>query len=119
MTFLDTKLTAVGYVKSDMKDISIPLKDNDLQLDVQVQSKQASKSATSEIIIDEDFADCLDGIDDFSHIIVIFQTNIPENARKTIKKSIQPESKKLRSKVFFQVVRLSGPILWLCPSLNL
>lgn len=86
MPFLDTKLLAVGYVKSEVKDVSIPFKDNDLQFDLQVQSQQVSKTSISEIIIEEEFVDCLDGIDDFSHIIVIFLTNTPEKARKTIKK---------------------------------
>lgn len=86
MTFLNTKLMAVGYVNSDVKDVSIPLKDNDLQFDKQVQSTQVSKTSLSEIIIDEEFEECLEGIDEFSHIIVIFLTNTPEDARKTVKK---------------------------------
>ena len=86
MTYLDTRLIAVGYVKSDVKDVSIPLKNNDLRFDPQVHMQQASKTPISEIIIEEEFEDCLDGIEEFSHIIVTFLTDTPEDARKTIKK---------------------------------
>lgn len=86
MDYLETKLFAVGHVKSNVKDASIPLKKNDLEFDQQVHSQQVSKTPISEIIVDEEFEDCLDGIEEFSHIIVTFLTDIPEDARKTIKR---------------------------------
>ena len=86
MTYLDTKLMAVGYVESQVKDASVLLKDNDLHFDLQVQAQQVSGSSTAKIIIDQEFEACIDGIDEFSHIIIIFLTNTPENARKTVKK---------------------------------
>jgi len=86
MRCLDTKLIAVGHVRSEVKDVSILLKNNDLQFDSRVQAQQVSKTSTSEIIIYEGFEDCLDGVEEFFHLIVIFLTNIPEQARKSVKK---------------------------------
>ena len=86
MSFLNTKLLSVGYVKSEINEISIPFKDNDLKFDPQVWSRQKSKSSISKIIINEEFEDCLDGIDEFSHIVVVFLTNTPEDTRRTLKK---------------------------------
>ncbi|MCG8550489.1 MAG: TrmO family methyltransferase [Desulfobacterales bacterium] len=86
MSFLDTKLLSVGNVESEIKEISIPLKDNDLKFDPEIWSKQKSKSKITKIIINEEFEECLDGIDDFSHIIVIYLTDVPEKTRRTLKK---------------------------------
>ncbi len=86
MTFLNTKLMSVGYVKSEVKEISIPLKDGDLKFDGEVALRQAPQSSISEIIINEEFEDCLDGIDEFSHIVVVFLTDTPEETRRTLKK---------------------------------
>lgn len=86
MTFLDIKLAAIGYVKNEAKEVSIPLKNNDLHFDAGLHSQINFKASTSEIVVEKEFEECLDGLEDFSHIIVIFLTNVPEDARKTIKK---------------------------------
>ena len=86
MTFIDTTLLAVGHVRSEVTKVSIPFRDNDLHLDQRVQARQGCNASICEIIIEKTFEDCLDGIEDFSHIIVIFLTDTPEEARKTIKK---------------------------------
>ncbi len=86
MSLLKTRLLSIGYVESQIKEIAIPFKDNDLKFNPRVWLRQRLKSSVSKIIVNKEFEDCLDGIDEFSHIVVVFLTDTPEHKRRTVKK---------------------------------
>ncbi|MFX1256564.1 MAG: tRNA (N6-threonylcarbamoyladenosine(37)-N6)-methyltransferase TrmO [Promethearchaeota archaeon] len=73
----------IGVVKSKADKEVLKYSNKDLKLDLDEVINQGSDLTTSKIIINKEYLDCLDGIEDFSHIVVLFWThNIPNNARQ-------------------------------------
>jgi len=73
----------IGVVKNKAKKEVLKYSEKDLALDVDAAINQGSDLIKSQIIIKEEFLECLDGIDDFSHLIIFFWTHkVPENARQ-------------------------------------
>lgn len=66
-----------------MNEAILKYSNKDIKLDLQTTENQVRDLKTSQIVINEEYIDCLDGIEDFSHIIVIFWTNgVPDEARQ-------------------------------------
>jgi tRNA-Thr(GGU) m(6)t(6)A37 methyltransferase TsaA len=79
----DYKIKPIGIVKSKADKEVLKYSNEDIKLDFDVVVNQGSDLKKSEIIINKEYVDCLDGIEDFSHIIIFFWTHkIPENARQ-------------------------------------
>ncbi len=76
----------VGIVKSNRKKICLANENNDLKLDIDLALKQHIEINISEIIIDNEYEECLDGIEDFSHLIVSFWTHLISETARQIKK---------------------------------
>ena len=76
----------VGIVKSNRKKISLAYEDNDLKLDFDLALEQHREMNISEIMIDKEYEECLDGIEDFSHLIVFFWTHFISEKARQIKK---------------------------------
>jgi len=73
----------IGIVKNKAKKEVLKYSEKDLALDVDAAINQGSDLIKSQIIIKEEYLECLDGIDDFSHVIIFFWTHkVPENARQ-------------------------------------
>ena len=73
----------IGIVKSRADKEVLKYANKDIKLDFDAALSQGTDLIKSEIIINDEYADCLDGIEDFSHIIVLFWTNkVPNNARQ-------------------------------------
>ena len=73
----------IGYVKNKAKNEVLKYSKKDLALDLDSAINQGSDLIKSEILIKEEYLDCLDGIDDFSHLVIFFWTHkVPENARQ-------------------------------------
>ena len=73
----------IGIVKNKNKKEMLKYSREDIELDHKLIREQGHDRKTSEIIINEDYVDCLDGIKDFSHLVIIYWTHrTPEKARK-------------------------------------
>lgn len=63
----------IGFVRSAYKEASLIYKNRDLQLNEEILTKtRTGKEHISELVINHQFKDCLNGIEDFSHIIVLY-----------------------------------------------
>ncbi len=81
--------------------VTLRYSNKDLKLDLDAALNQGSDLIRSKIIINEEYKECLDGIEDFSHIVVFFWTHkIPDKARQ-IKKVHPAGLKKIPMKGIF------------------
>jgi len=79
----DYIIRPIGIVKSKADKEVLKYSNKDIKLDFDVALSQGTDLKKSEIIINQEYSDCLDGIEDFSHIIILFWTNkVPNNARQ-------------------------------------
>lgn len=63
----------IGVVRNDYKRASLTFQDQDLKLNQKILTKtKTNKESVSELIINEEYENCLDGIEDFSHIMVLY-----------------------------------------------
>ena len=97
----DYNITPVGIVKSKVDREVLRYSDDDLKLDIDAALNQGTDLIKSMIIINEEYIDCLDGIEDFSHLIILFWTHkVPDKARQ-IKKVHPAGIKKFPMKGIF------------------
>jgi len=68
------RLIAIGRVKNDLKEISLALDQGDLVYKPELERMVDISNLISRIVIEERFMDALEGIEGFSHIMVIFWT---------------------------------------------
>ncbi len=82
-TMSDYIIRPIGIVKSTADKEVLKYSNKDIKLDFDVASRQGTDLKKSEIIINKEYVECLDGIEDFSHIVVLFWTHkVPNNARQ-------------------------------------
>ena len=79
-------LRAVGVIRNKMKEPFLTADDSDIEMQGEIDAIRAeireSYQAISEIIINEDMIDILDGIEEYSHIMVLYWAHkVPENSR--------------------------------------
>jgi tRNA-Thr(GGU) m(6)t(6)A37 methyltransferase TsaA len=80
---IDYTIKPIGIVKSRVDKEVLKYSKQDLKLDLDEAINQGSDLITSKILINKEYIDCLDGIEDFSHIVVLFWTHkIPDKARQ-------------------------------------
>ncbi|MBN1217258.1 MAG: tRNA (N6-threonylcarbamoyladenosine(37)-N6)-methyltransferase TrmO [Candidatus Lokiarchaeota archaeon] len=73
----------IGIVKSKLDKEILKYANKDIKIDIDTAIEQGSDFSISKIIINEEYLKCLDGIEDFSHIIIFFWTHtIPDKARQ-------------------------------------
>ena len=73
----------IGIVKNKADKEVLKYSNKDIKLDFDVALRQGTDLKKSEIIIYEEYLDCLEGIEDFSHLIIFFWTHkVPNNARQ-------------------------------------
>ena len=91
----------IGIVKNKNQFVMLKYANKNIELDQNIVTTQDSRLKESEIIIDEEYIECLDGIEDFSHLMILFWTHeTPEKARK-IKKVNPAGMKKIPLKGIF------------------
>ena len=91
----------IGIVKSKADKEVLKYSNKDIKLDFDVALRQGTDLKKSEIVINEEYLDCLEGIEDFSHLIILFWTHkVPNNARQ-IKKIHPAGLKKMPIKGIF------------------
>ncbi|MFX1470429.1 MAG: tRNA (N6-threonylcarbamoyladenosine(37)-N6)-methyltransferase TrmO [Promethearchaeota archaeon] len=79
----DYIIRPIGIVKSKADKEVLKYSNKDIKLDFDVALSQGTDLKKSEIIINKEYLDCLEGIEDFSHIIILFWTHkVPNNARQ-------------------------------------
>jgi tRNA-Thr(GGU) m(6)t(6)A37 methyltransferase TsaA len=94
-------ISPIGIVKSKAEKEVLKYSEEDIKLDLDVAIKQGSDLIRSMIVINDEYIDCLDGIEDFSHLIIFFWTHkVPEKARQ-IKKVHPAGIKKIPMKGIF------------------
>ena len=101
LNMTDFNISPIGIVKSKVDKEVLKYSDEDLKLDLDAALNQGSDLIKSMIIINEDYIDCLEGIEDFSHLIILFWTHkVPDKARQ-IKKVHPAGIKKIPMKGIF------------------
>lgn len=89
-------ITPVGYVKSELTEMNFrPDKETDPETrKQQVKThREQVKNAVSELVIYQDFEELLDGIDAFSHIVVLFWPHKLDDDRRKLTK-VHPMGRK-------------------------
>jgi tRNA-Thr(GGU) m(6)t(6)A37 methyltransferase TsaA len=85
-------LKPIGTVRSKLGEPPLAFKGGDLELRLETLIK-AARESISELILNDDFAECLDGLEEFSHIMVLYWAHqIPEEGRHLTK--VHPGGKK-------------------------
>ncbi|PIU67586.1 MAG: tRNA (N6-threonylcarbamoyladenosine(37)-N6)-methyltransferase TrmO [Armatimonadetes bacterium CG07_land_8_20_14_0_80_40_9] len=89
----DYLLKPIGVVRSNYKEASLTLQDQDLELNQEILTKtKTGKGSISELIIKEEYKDCLDGIEDFSHIMVLYWSHLINEEKRYVTK-VHPAGK--------------------------
>ncbi len=82
----EMKLRSVGFVKNQIKEPSLVVNSGDLEWRSDVPMAGKSRTLISELIIDNDLAGILDGIEEFSHLIVLYWAHrVPPEGRSILK----------------------------------
>ena len=82
----DMRLRCVGVVRSELKEPSLVPRRGDLHWAAGMKRARMERSARAERVIDEDLPGILDGIDGFSHLMVIDWAHlVPAEARSITK----------------------------------
>jgi tRNA-Thr(GGU) m(6)t(6)A37 methyltransferase TsaA len=79
-------LRQVGVVKSPLKEPTVAAGSGDVSWKMRAERAAEERNVVSEIAIDAAFTGILDGIEDFSHILVLYWAHrVPEEGRSIIK----------------------------------
>jgi tRNA-Thr(GGU) m(6)t(6)A37 methyltransferase TsaA len=80
------QIRPVGIVKSQIKEPRLVVKWRDLEWQGELEDARKEQSLISEILISDEFTGILDGIEDFSHILVLYWAHLAsEEGRSLIK----------------------------------
>jgi tRNA-Thr(GGU) m(6)t(6)A37 methyltransferase TsaA len=90
-------LTPVGIVSSPIKEVFLKAGQSDLELDERKmhikKNRKIVKETVSEIIVFDEWGGLLDGIDEFSHVMILYWPHLLENKRRSLKK-VHPMGRK-------------------------
>jgi len=79
-------LRSVGFVKSPLKEPSLAAAHGDLSWRGRVERAAEEWDIVSEIVIDAAFTGILDGVDEFSHVLVLYWAHlVSEEGRSIVK----------------------------------
>ncbi|TFG08794.1 MAG: tRNA (N6-threonylcarbamoyladenosine(37)-N6)-methyltransferase TrmO [Promethearchaeota archaeon] len=91
----------IGFVRNSIDEECLKFEENDIKLDIDTALKQINGPQTSKIIIGEEYEECLDGIEDFSHLNISFWTHLQSEKAREIKKVHPVGSKRFPIKGIF------------------
>ncbi|MBD3229019.1 MAG: hypothetical protein GF329_12590 [Candidatus Lokiarchaeota archaeon] len=80
------KINPIGIVKSKIKNVSLKASKKDINFDEEISAKADPRSLRSKIIVNKEYEECLDGIEDFSHIVILFWTQKNSKESRLIKR---------------------------------
>ena len=86
-------LRPVGIVKSEIKEPSLVARSGDLDRRGELADVKRVRGAISEILVYDDFTGILDGIEDFSHILVLYWAHFTSEADRSLLK-VHPMGRK-------------------------
>ncbi len=69
-------LRPVGVVKNGRKEPSLVVRSGSLERRPKVERARGAESAVSELVVDDDLAGILDGIEGFSHLLVLYWAHL-------------------------------------------
>jgi len=82
----DMRLRPVGVVRSPLKEPSLVAESGDLEWRPRKAGIGDSREVISELVIDSSLAGILDGIEDFSHLLVLYWAHrVPPEGRSLLK----------------------------------
>jgi tRNA-Thr(GGU) m(6)t(6)A37 methyltransferase TsaA len=82
----EMQLRAVGVVRSPLKEPSLVASSGDLQWRSGVMGAEESQRVITELVIDSDLAGILDGIEGFSHLLVLYWAHrVPPEGRSLVR----------------------------------
>ncbi|MDY6917931.1 MAG: tRNA (N6-threonylcarbamoyladenosine(37)-N6)-methyltransferase TrmO [Chloroflexota bacterium] len=82
----DIRLRPVGIVRSVLKQPSLVPKRGDLHWGAGAERAREERDAIAELVVDDDLTGILDGIDGFSHLLVLYWAHlVPQQARSMTK----------------------------------
>jgi len=89
----EIKLNPVGFVRSDVKEPSLVARSGDLNRGNEDRRPSHSFESVSELVIDSSYAGILDGIEDFSHLLVLYWAHCVEPEGRSLTK-VHPMGRK-------------------------
>jgi len=89
----DMILKQVGIVRSDTKEPSLRARSGDLNWESEQGPASHSTENISEIVIDPQYSGILDGIEDFSHLLVLYWAHKVDKDGRTLAK-VHPMGRK-------------------------
>ena len=91
------QLTPVGVVRSGIKTPMLSAGESGLSLEMRMEKAKAHhrevESSISELVIDPEWAELLDGIEGFSHVLVLYWPHLLDPARRNLRK-VHPMGRK-------------------------
>jgi len=85
----------VGVVRSVYREASLVLEDQDLRLNEEVLTRtKTGKESVAELVIEKEYEPCLDGIEGFSHIVVLYWAHKTDTQKAKMAKKVHPAGKK-------------------------
>jgi tRNA-Thr(GGU) m(6)t(6)A37 methyltransferase TsaA len=91
------QLTPIGVVRSTIKTPMLSADEHDLSTDARMENIRAYhrlvKDSACELVIEPQWAELLDGIEDFSHILVLYWPHLLDPARRSLRK-VHPMGRK-------------------------
>lgn len=95
--FPPMQLTPIGVVRSTIKTPMLSADECDLSSDERMDHISAYhrqvKACVCELVIDPQWAELLDGIEDFSHVLVLYWPHLIDPARRSLRK-VHPMGRK-------------------------
>jgi len=92
-------INPIGTVNNTYMEPALTHQQGDLKLDEEILVEtKTGKGQLSELVIDEAYAECLEGIEGFSHIMVLYWAHTLEAEKRQVKK-VHPIGKKEFPKV--------------------
>lgn len=86
-------LRAVGVVRSDIKEPSLVARSGDLDWGGDTSASSDRHEHVSEILIDPLYADIVEGIEDFSHLLVLYWAHLVDEEARSLKR-VHPMGRK-------------------------
>jgi len=91
---MEIKLSPIGYVKNDLKQTTFQQNIDATERKNQNRTKYKQiKQTISELIIDKCYEEMLDGVEAFSHIIVIYWPHLLTDSQRNLRK-VHPMGRK-------------------------
>jgi len=82
----ELNIRPIGHVKNDKNREILKFSKDDIEIDEEIIGKQSNNGDISQIIINDEYIECLDGIEDFSHLVIVYWTHKTPNQGRNIKK---------------------------------